>query len=438
MTDAHAPINDNEPVQPTGTLLLVDDEPNVLKSLRRLFYSDGYQIVTAENGAAGLAVLEQKPIDVIISDMRMPQMDGAEFLAEAAKRWPDTARILLTGFADLDSAISAVNQGRIFSYCSKPWDDDDLKLRVKLALEQKRLREERDRLFDIIRQQNQTLEEKVEKRTQQLRQSLLRIDHAHNDLKKQYLDSIKAFAKIIEMRPGIKSGHSKYIAECARDLAPKLGVEVHDIKDIVYGGLLSQIGKISLPDSLLTLPHHEMTSQQKRRYLNHAVEGGDLLTGIEPLHIAASFVRHQYERFDGKGHPIGLAGADIPLGARILAVVRDYLAYLDGEITGTAMTPAQVKHVLFSHRHSDYDPYVVDAFLEWLAETEHKGERPVIEISWTQLQAGMEVAEVICNDMLYLRDQIVTDKQVEDILRLRKNGRDLILRVRLGSDQLPE
>jgi len=220
-------------------LLCVDDEPNVLKSLRRLFRGADYIVHLAESGAKGLEVLEQENIDLIISDMRMPHMDGAEFLTQAATRWPDVVRILLTGYADIESTIAAVNQGKIYSYCSKPWEDKELKSLVAKAIEEKRLREERVQLFEIIHKQNaqlkdlnSNLEAKVEQRTEQLKTSFRQLDKAHGTLKKQYTDSIKTFAKIIEMRPGIRSGHSTYIANFSRLVAIKLGMSEIDTKSI--------------------------------------------------------------------------------------------------------------------------------------------------------------------------------------------------------------
>ncbi|CAD6874034.1 HD domain-containing phosphohydrolase [Methylomonas fluvii] len=428
--------------QTVANLLFVDDEPNVLKALRRLFRGAEYQVYMAEGGADGLEILAQHPIDLIISDMRMPQMDGAEFLTRAAERWPNIVRILLTGYADIESTIAAVNKGKIYSYCSKPWEDNELKILVNNALEQKRLRDERRQLFDIINRQNQELkelnaglEDKVEKRTEQLRKSLQMIDQAHDALKRQYADSVKVFAKTIEMRPGIKSGHAKYVAENAREVGRRLGMDAAELKDLVYAGLLLQIGKMSLPDSLLTQALLSMNSLQRKRYLNHALEGQTLLKGLEPLHNAAELIAAQYEHFDGSGQPLGWAGAEIPLGARILTLVRDYINYLDGSITGTAMTTEQVKVRLLSKKAKDYDPLVVDTFLALLAESETVDERPIIEISWTQLQAGMEAAEIICNDVLYLKNQILNEKNVEDILELRKQKKNLILRVRMGSER---
>lgn len=430
-------MSETIPISP-ATLLFVDDEPNILKSLKRLFRGAEYTILLAENGEEGLKILSETPVDLIISDMRMPQMDGAEFLSRAAERWPDAIRILLTGYADMESTINAVNKGKIYSYCSKPWEDNELKILVVNALEQKRLRDERQQLFAIIEQRNQELKElneqlenKVQLRTEQVRLSLQKIDNAHNVLKKQFANTIKTFARIIEMRPGIKSGHSKYIAENAKEVAQRLNMADEDVKDIVYAGLLLQIGKISLPDDLLRQPLIEMTLAGKKRFLHHGQEGWNLLNGIEQLKNAAELILYQHENFDGSGEPHGLHGSQIPFGARILAVVRDYISSLDGFITGTPLSIENAKKRLMSKKGSLYDPEVVDRFLDLLAESETEDERPVIEISWTQLQPGMEAVEIIHNGMLYLKEQILSLSQIEKILEMRRHSKDLILRVRV-------
>jgi len=430
--------------QQPAHILCVDDEPNVLKSLRRLFRGSEYIIHLAESGAEGLEVLEQEPIDLIISDMRMPQMDGAEFLTKAASRWPDVVRILLTGYADIESTIAAVNQGKIYSYCSKPWEDDELKALVAKAIDEKRLREERVQLFEIIHQQNaqlkdlnSNLEEKVEQRTAQLKLSLKKLDTANLTLRKQYTDSIKAFAKIIEMRPGIKGGHATYIAKYARLIAIKMELADEDIKSILYAGLLLQIGKIGLQDKQLSQPYFFMDIAERESYLKHALEGESLLKNMAQLKDAATLIKYQFENFDGSGYPDGLGRGGIPLGARILSVVRDYIAYLEGSMTGKTMSVEDVKNRLRAKKEKFYDPSVVNAFLEVLVETKDDQARPIVEISWTQLLPGMEIAEIHYNDILYLKDCILEKKQIYDIKALReKVGDNLVIKVRLGADEV--
>ncbi|MDD1620688.1 MAG: response regulator [Methylococcaceae bacterium] len=420
------------------SLLFVDDEANILKALKRLFRSEDYIVHTAESGAEGLDILEHTPIDLVISDMRMPQMDGAEFLTQVATRWPDTLRILLTGYADLESTVAAVNNGRIYCYCSKPWDDNELKIVVNNAVEQKRLRDERQKLFAIINRQNAELkelnthlEEKVDRRTEQLKLSLQRLDQAHNALKKQYTEAIKVFASIIEMRPGIKSGHSTYIAENARNVALRMGLESETVKDVVYAGLLLQIGKMGLPDDLLRQPLQLLSSHDKQCYVHHAREGWNLLRGIEPLQNASELILHQYEYYDGSGEPGALKGDEIPMGARILAVIRDYICFLDGYITGSTMTVDQVKSRLLLRKNKEYDPDIVEVFLALLAEIAGEDKRPVIEISWTQLQPGMKAAEIVCDDEVYLKNTMLTAAHIAQLNAMHAQDKHLVIKIRV-------
>lgn len=424
-------------------ILCVDDEPNVLKSLRRLFRGAEYIIHLAESGAKGLEVLEQQTIDLIISDMRMPHMDGAAFLTQAAIKWPDTVRILLTGFADIESTIAAVNQGKIYSYCSKPWEDAELKSLVAKAIEEKRLREERVQLFEIIHKQNAQLkdlnshlEEKVEQRTAQLKTSFRQLDKAHITLKKQYTDSIKTFAKIIEMRPGIRGGHSTYIANFSHRVAVKLGMSEDDVKSVLYAGLLLQIGKMGLSDELLSQPYFLMGTEVRDSYLKHALEGESLLKEMVQLKDAATLIKYQFEHFDGSGYPDGLHGQQIPQGARILNVVRDYISFIEGSMTGETMSVEDVWNQLITKKESLYDPVVVDTFLLLLKETRDDSVRPIVEMSWTQLKPGMEVAEIFYNDRLYLKDCVLEKKNIYDIVALReKVGDKLVIKIRLGADE---
>ena len=113
------------------SVLCVDDEPSILSALRRVLRAEGCRILTAGSGAEALALLEAEPVDVVVSDMRMPVMDGARLLAEVRARWPGTARVLLTGYADMDATILAINEGQIYRYIHKPWDETELRLTVR-------------------------------------------------------------------------------------------------------------------------------------------------------------------------------------------------------------------------------------------------------------------------------------------------------------------
>jgi diguanylate cyclase (GGDEF)-like protein/PAS domain S-box-containing protein len=138
-----AGLNGNRALHdPSRTLLLVDDEPNVLKALWRLFRREGYQILTAGSGREALDMLATQAVRVIVSDQRMPEMSGTELLSRVKDLYPDTVRIVLSGFSELETVTAAINRGAIFKYLSKPWDDDDLREEVRLAFRQLRKAEQ--------------------------------------------------------------------------------------------------------------------------------------------------------------------------------------------------------------------------------------------------------------------------------------------------------
>ena len=157
MADTASPAPPDPAVPPPPTVLLVDDEPSVLSALRRLFRTQGYRIEQATGGADALALMRNTPVDLVVSDMRMPGMDGAAFLAQVRTLYPMAARILLTGYADITSTIAAINDGAIHRYISKPWDDNDLLLVVGDALQRRGLELENSRLLALTQSQNQAL-----------------------------------------------------------------------------------------------------------------------------------------------------------------------------------------------------------------------------------------------------------------------------------------
>lgn len=139
------------------TLLLVDDEASILSALKRLFRREGYHILTATSGTEALALLAQQPVEVILSDQRMPGMTGIEFLREARRLHPHTVRITLSGYTDLQSIIEAVNEGAVYKFLTKPWDDDLLRHHVAQAFEQSELAAENRRLGEAVQEANREL-----------------------------------------------------------------------------------------------------------------------------------------------------------------------------------------------------------------------------------------------------------------------------------------
>ena len=168
------------------TLLIVDDEPNVIKSVKRLLFETDYKILSAESGEKGLTMFEGNEIDLVISDYRMPGMNGVEFLRRVRELYPDTIRLILSGYADVAAVVEAINDGQVYKFISKPWNDQELLTTIMRALDQHRLKNENKRLTEELRDRNaeleeltRSLEEKVFDRTRDLeiRNRALHIAH---------------------------------------------------------------------------------------------------------------------------------------------------------------------------------------------------------------------------------------------------------------------
>lgn len=145
-------MNDNQ-----HTVLCVDDEANILHSIKRLLRKEGYGLLTASSGIEGLKILEENNVHLVLSDQRMPQMSGTEFLAEVKEKYPDVIRIILTGYTQVDSITESINKGNIYKFFLKPWNDQNLKLEIGKALEQYDLIQANKRLHVKVLEQNEEL-----------------------------------------------------------------------------------------------------------------------------------------------------------------------------------------------------------------------------------------------------------------------------------------
>jgi len=375
----HAPHDDTteswtdqaaSPPKAASMVLCVDDEPNVVSALARVFHRERYRVLTATSAKEALGILEREPVNVVLSDMRMPGMDGAAFLEEVYLRWPRMARILLTGYNDLNAAVAAINRGEIFRYLFKPWDDDEMRLTVRQALERQEVEEERRNRHDMARRRvatlavsNDDLEDRVAERTEELRRAEASLRRAHNALEAAYITTVRLFASLAETGVDPARGHGRRVADDAQLAALKLGFDTMSTRDVLFAGLLHEIGRVALPRPLRAKPEEWLTEEEAAQVHHHPVVAEAMLMGLPPLQGAALLVRHHHERFDGTGYPDGLKGEEIPAGARVIAVASDFHALCAGTLTGEAMPGHDAAAFLIAHRGTRYDPASVDAFL---------------------------------------------------------------------------
>lgn len=428
MTEPLTTADATEPRQPI--LLCVDDEPNILSSLRRLFRGKGFQVRIAEGGKAGLALLETETVDLVISDMRMPEMDGAQFLEQVRARWPDTLRLLLTGYSDITSIIDAINRGEIYRYITKPWDDNDIVLIVRQALERKALELEKKRLEALAIAQheellalNASLESKVQARTAELQV-------ANEQLKNSFVTSIKVFSTLIDMRGGNLAGHSRRVADLARKIALRLELDPKQVQEVFVAGLLHEIGKIGFSDDLLKTPVAMMKPDQLDAYRKHTVQAEQLLMPLVDLRPVSDIICAQFERFDGTGFPDQLTGQAIPMAARILTLASDYDNMQIGTLTQRELTAEEARVIIVHGTGKRYDPAVVSAFVEVLG-----GQRSLREtkeeqftefaIQANQLQVGMTLARDLITPsglLMLSTDHVLDARLIQRILDFQRSG----------------
>ena len=435
-------MESTEIAKPVINILCVDDEKNILSSLRRLLRPEGYEIHLANSGAEGLEIMAKMPIDLVISDMRMPEMNGAQFLEQVYKKWPETVRILLTGYSEISATIDAINKGNIYKYISKPWEEHDLKLTLRNALAARSLEHERDSLLLITKKQNAELKEfnanlegLVQQRTAELEQAMGMLEAAFDTLKNNYSNTILIFSRLIEMREGTLRSQSHEVARDAQQLALKLGMDADTAKSLSYAGMLREIGKIGFPDTMIRRPLDEMDNITAQEYKKFPVIGEGILSPVEPLQDAAKIIRSCRERYDGKGYPDGLAGENIPIGSRILALISDYYALQNGTLISGKLIAAKARDYLIEHKDSRYDAKLVELYVIQLGDiTEDKILHVEKLLEVKQLKNGMELTKDVVTKsgvLLLSRGYVLGDHMIRQLTSLEQSlGEKLVLTIK--------
>ena len=333
-------------------VLFVDDEPNVLQSIKRNLRKR-LNIDTAESGDEALQKMAADGnYAVLVSDMRMPGMDGVELLSKAREEWPDTVRMMLTGNADQKTAVAAVNHGDIFRFLNKPCDPELLELAVVDAIRQHQLiTAERDLLENTLR------------------------------------GSIKALADVLSLTNPEIFGHTTRYKRLMGRLVDEMNLP--NAWELESTALLSQLGCVSIAQDLVTrkIAGHPLPDDELEEFAAHAKIGADLLGSIPRLDAIADSVRYQERNYDGSGFPQeGPAGIEIPLGARLLKVILDFDAF-ETSGAGTREAIGQLRA-----RAERYDPTILDA-LESLLKQVSTGPTQMVEIN--ALTDNMVIADDI-------------------------------------------
>jgi len=333
-------------------ILAVDDEKNILDAIQRQMRKK-FLVETALGPEEGLAAVKQcGPYAVVISDLRMPKMDGIQFLARVKKLTPNSVRVMLTGNADLENAIQAVNEGNIFRFLTKPCSPEILEKVIQAGIEQYRL---------------VTAEKEL--------------------LQKTLKGSINVLNKVLSLVNPEAFGRSSRIKRYVKQIAEKL--DVPDVWKFELAAMLSQIGCVILPEEALKKLSQgkNLTGEEVQLFDMHPMIASDLITNIPRMQKIAEMIRYQEKHFDGTGNPRDKRReTDIPLGARILKVALDF-DLMEAKSVFKRKAIGALKS-----RSGWYDPLILEVFEEIIDDETMYIER---EVMFAELKTDMILGEDI-------------------------------------------
>jgi putative nucleotidyltransferase with HDIG domain len=330
-----------------GKILIVDDEEAIREIVSTLLEAQGYECAAVGNGRLAQEYLGNHPIDLVLSDMKMPEMDGLSLVEWLHKSDPDIPVIMVTAMPDLSTALEAIRRGA-YDYILKPFEKDHLYLGVRRALEHRRLALEN-------RNYRRNLERLVEERTAQLKGAL-------EQLEQSYDDTLEALGGALDLKDAETQGHCRRVRAFTIAIAKAMKVDTQLLPQIERAAFLHDIGKMAIPDQILRKPG-PLTAEERKIMRTHCQIGYNMVTRIPFLREAAEIVLSHQEYFDGTGYPRNLRGEQIPLGARIFAVADALDAMISDRPYRKALSMTHAREEIQRCSGTQFDPKVVDVFL---------------------------------------------------------------------------
>jgi response regulator RpfG family c-di-GMP phosphodiesterase len=370
----------------TNKVLFVDDDENILTSFKRRL-GRRFDIATALGGEQGLEVMEQDgPIAVVISDQRMPGMDGIQFLGEVKVRAPDTVRMMLTGNADLTTAIKAVNEGSIFRFFNKPCPPEEMANAIEVGLKQ----------YNLIQAERKLLEQTL-------------------------AGSVKVLVDVMSLTNPDAFQRTRLLRSWVRQVAFRMALP--NVWELDIAAMLSTIGLITIPPEIFAkIQDGAKLSKVDREIYERAPEvARNLISNIPRMKNLSEMIYYQNKGFDGSGFPDdGLAGKDIPLGGRLLKVLIDVAAISDN--------PDQATFAELEKRAQLYDPEILRAVQECLVDgMAQKASAPapeIVKISVGSLRAGARLVsniETESGGLVLAAGNEISQAQIERLWNFRKH-----------------
>jgi putative two-component system response regulator len=308
------------------TILFVDDEKSVLGYASAIFASKGLNVLTADCGQDALKIISQRSVAVVVSDNEMPGMLGVELLARIKDVSPHTVKIMMTGRADLATALIAINSGEVFRFVLKPWKKPEMLLAVKDALR-------RYRVLQSLKGEDEFI--------------------------------LHSLAQTIELKDASTKGHCDRVATLALRLAESLGVSEEVRKEIRYGSWLHDCGKIGVPGAILNA-ERALTAEEFKIVMQHPEWGCEVARKANLSSTVQEIILYHHERYDGKGYPHGLKGESIPLEAQIVSAADICDALTMDRPYRKGLGNDELVRILTSMKGENLAPRLVDALFSLL------------------------------------------------------------------------
>ena len=334
-------------------VLVVDDDPAIRELLTTKLKSSGYISQSCSSGEEALQILSRDTFDAIISDLGMPGMSGLDLLDAAHRVAPHAAFLMATGVSDVAVGVTAMKQGAA-DYLLKPFHMEAVVVSLRRAVDTKRMEAE----LEVYRQR---LEQMVDQRTKQLSDAMRRIELTYDE-------TLEALAAALDLRDNDTAGHSRRVTLYSLEMAKRLRFTSDQLKELERGAYLHDIGKIGIPDSILLKPG-KLTPEETVVMQTHVRIGYDLMSQVAFLSSAAQIVLTHQECFDGTGYPQGLAGEEIPLGARIFAIADTLDAMMSDRPYRRGRPYSVARDEITRESGKQFDPQVVAVFLSIPEET---------------------------------------------------------------------
>jgi putative two-component system response regulator len=341
------------------TLLIADDETAIQDMLKCLFEGEGYRCLTAGNGHQAIKILQSIKVDVVITDINMPGMNGIELLRQG-KNFCNSDFIVITGYVEDFSYDRMIEEGAS-DFIYKPFTSKEMLIRLKRVLRERNLLMERERITQDLADSNLQLKRYAD----DLKQTLGELKNAHEELRAAYLDTINRLVIAAEYKDEDTGDHILRISLFSALIAQKMGLSSDLVTNLRYAAPMHDIGKIGIPDRILWKPAI-LTQEEFDIIKTHTTIGASILSNSKSdvLRAAHDISLTHHEKWNGKGYPNGLKGEKIPIPGRIVGLVDVFDALTSKRPYKNPYPLAIAFEMIQKEREHHFDPMIVDAFVD--------------------------------------------------------------------------